>query len=97
MENDDMKKFALALVEEFEDHPPLKGHLMPSEMMHLWRYMRVFTKDELVSLMTLGSLIKDTTDPMGNFVEMTNLWLTEWHNSGRGATTTNDIDTGAIH
>ena len=94
MNDEDLNKFAKALTEEFQEHPPIEGHLMPVEMMHLWRYMRVFTKDELVSVMTLGSLIKDTTDPMGNFVEMTNLWLTEWHNSGRGAT---DAEMGVIH
>ena len=98
MENEDMKKFALALVEEFEEHPPLKNHLMPSQMISLWRYFRVYTQEQLMGGMTLLSILKDTDDPMGNFTEaIMDLWLTAWHESGRGAAYNETEQTGAMH
>ena len=81
MNEEDMNKFAKALKNEFETHPRLEDCLTPTEMLGLWRYLRVHSRHELVALLTFGELMS-TEEPIKGFSEAMNDWLNKWHEIG---------------
>ena len=100
MKDEAMSKFAIALRDEFEDHPPFEDCLTPSDFMTLWRYLRMYPRRTITSLLTWAEILSSTKDPLTHFTEAMEMFLTEWHETGRGLSETEDRPEetpGALH
>ena len=76
MNEKEMNKFAKALKKEFETYPRLEDCLTPTEMLELWRYLRVHSRHELIALMTFGEMMS-TEEPIKGFSEAMTDWLSK--------------------